>query len=327
MAAENIKSPVTFHMVTPGGPALAYHVGCIVREKFYVHGGINKSRSTSPLNALYCFDFNVGTWEKIQAPDSPSLSHHACVVMDDRYIVMIGGWNGKIRTGDIFAFDVTNNQWIHPTTTGFPSGAGLSSHTAVLLDNGKILVLGCEGSLRMQKRYSSTFILNGSVRNGFHYSEPALFMTSRSGHTVGLSNSKAVIIGGRDDNVLEFLPVENRTSSQSSSKFTFTESVSSSLAVLPKGMAARRHHIAVCCGDGNFFVHGGLTFDGRNRDPVPDMFLLSMKPRVRWLSLGKSNLGLAGHVCCASNDRVVIHGGEGSKGIIHCSTFELQTVT
>lgn len=44
---------------------------------------------------------------------------------------------------------------------GFPMGAGLSSHTANLLSNSEILVVGREGSLRTQRRSGNAFILSG----------------------------------------------------------------------------------------------------------------------------------------------------------------------
>ena len=71
-------------VLSPGGPALAYHVGCVAGGALYVHGGVDKARSTAPLNELHRYDFEGGAWERLRAEGAPALSHHAAVVVDDR---------------------------------------------------------------------------------------------------------------------------------------------------------------------------------------------------------------------------------------------------
>ncbi|ESN99600.1 hypothetical protein HELRODRAFT_125934, partial [Helobdella robusta] len=97
---------------------------------------------------------------------SPALSYHASVVLQDRYLVLIGGWNGKSRTSDLNIYDGAQEKWLPCETHGFPIGSGLSSHTANLLSNGKILVVGREGFLKTQRRFASMFLISSNPERG-----------------------------------------------------------------------------------------------------------------------------------------------------------------
>lgn len=327
MANQQVdRMPVSLEMVSPGGPCLAYHIGCVVDDALFVHGGINKVGSTTPLSGFHRYDFGNGTWTEVKTPNSPALSHHASVVIGNRYIVLIGGWTGKFRVSDVVIYDTVSSVWSYPKTTGFPVGAGLSSHTATVLGNGGILIVGREGSLRMQRRTGSAFILKGDVTQGFfQYSEHVISVTSRTGHSLHVVGSKVVIIGGRDDKVLEVLPLEKQLASVPSVLLgALDNSLVSTLSPVAKEMSSRRHHVSVCCSKSIIVVHGGWTFDGRNRDPVSDMFLLELKPTIRWFLLGDTGISRAGHVCCSGSDRVFLHGGESSRGVITGSLFELK---
>jgi len=88
-----------------------------------------------------------------------------------------------------------------------------------------------------------------------------------------------------------------------------------------KQMLGRKQHASACSG-GVVFVHGGWTFDGKTRDPVGGMYALLVKSN-RWVSLGESGVCRAGHVCCCDGERVVLHGGEGSRGAVHGTLHQL----
>nr|KAG5691363.1 hypothetical protein BaRGS_033412 [Batillaria attramentaria] len=170
----------------------------------YVHGGVEQKDGKQPSNALHKLDLSTGMWSRIQTSGSPALSHHCALAIDDRYMLLVGGWNGRLRVPDVFAYDAQENQWLPIATAGFPEGAGLSSHTASLFSSGEILVIGREGSLRTQRRHGSAFLLSGNVQSGkFKYSEYSHEVSSRSGHSATFLGSKLYIIGGRSDNLLE----------------------------------------------------------------------------------------------------------------------------
>jgi len=263
----------------------------------------------------------------VRSPGSPSLSHHACVVVDARYAVIIGGWNGEDRTSNVYIFDAVEACWSAPSTKGFPTGGGLSSHAAVLLSRGHFLVIGREGAARMQRRFACAFMLSGNPAVGcsgdFKYSEHSIYVTSRSGHTLHTIGRSVFIIGGRDDKVLETHPCELVSTLSDCSVMSRLAKQSSAETNKTKNMSGRRHHVSFSSSD-VVFVHGGWAFDGPNRDPVGHMFALFLKPTLRWVYLGDSGIGRAGHVCCAFENNVYLHGGEGARGTIHGSLYELD---
>ena len=271
---------VKLDVLTPGGPSLAYHVGWLVDGSLYVHGGIDKSGSKTPLNRLHRFNFESNTWSEIRSPGSPALSHHTCVIVGSSYAVIIGGWDGHKRTSDVHIFDLSSERWSSPATLGFPVGAGLSSHAAVLLSDGSIFVVGREGSLRIQRRFGSAFLLKGDPSLGatgtFQYEDLSYSVASRSGHSLHISGSTIVAIGGRDDKV-----VETHACVKSSAPAVCPCSTLAHLAQVlvnsptAKQMPARKNH-ASACGSGIIFVHGGWTFDGRSRDPVGQVIFFNL---------------------------------------------------
>ena len=236
-------------------------------------------------------------------------------------MLLIGGWNGKARASDVFAYDTTNNRWLHPATQGFPSGAGLSSHAVVLLNNGDILAIGREGGLRTQRRSGNAFLLQGIIQSGFTYTSYAMGVSSRSGHTAHILGSNVVVYGGRDDKPLE---IHGGYKSGSCSDCPFIDKLrakykeSSVLSAMSKPPCGRKHHIAVASGHqgGAMVIHGGETFDGRSREPVGEMYLLTFKPSMTWYKLGVTDFGRTGHVCGISGDSLIVHGGEGARGSV-----------
>ena len=262
------------------------------------------------------------------AKDSPALSHHCALNFQDRYVLLIGGWNGKVRSSDVFAYDTTENRWLQPCTQGFPHGAGLSSHACVLLSNGDILAIGREGGLRTQRRSGNAFLLKGNVQSGFTYSPHAIGVSSRSGHTAHLLGSNLVVYGGRGDKAIEihggFKGATKLTSEAVDKLQAYVKN--SSLAPMSKPPCGRKHHIAVASGShgGALLIHGGETFDGKSREPVGELYLLTFKPTMTWYKLGITDFGRTGHVCGSHAGSLVIHGGEGAKGVVSTQTFKIS---
>ena len=325
MADKKNTPTIKWTMLSPIGPCMAYHVGALMGDTIYIHGGVDRKGSTSPLGKLCKFDFGSGIWMEVRAANSPCLSHHACVVLQNRYIVLIGGWNGKARTGDVYVFDTELQTWTKATTTGFPIGAGLSSHTATVGKNGDILVIGREGSLRTQRRAGSAFILTGDVKKGiFQWHEFPIEVDSRSGHTTTILGSYLYVIGGRMDKLVEchkrFVGAPPHPGATFTSQLASLTSQLTPMSKLPGG---RKNHI-VASGSNVILLHGGETFDGRSRDPVADMFLLSVKERMQWYRLGSGEIGRAGHVCPPGGSRIIIHGGVGARGMVFGDTYELK---
>ncbi|XP_013409471.2 kelch domain-containing protein 9 [Lingula anatina] len=326
MAAAPAIPDVQFEVVSPCGPSLCHHVACLVGGNLYVHGGVDKKGGTTPCNKLYQFNFISSTWREILKEGSPFLSHHAAVLSENRYFVLIGGWTGKKRCADVHVFDTQEEKWMpQPTVTGFPEGAGLSSHTAVVLKDASILIIGREGSTRLQRKFGNAFLLTGSVHKGaFHYTEHTMGLASRSGHTCNILGSRLIIIGGRSDKLVDqhqgFREIPGGPSAPSIlSDLSVRSQKLQPMAKLPCG---RKHHIAAG-GHGCIFIHGGDTFDGKSREPVGEMFLVRLESHVEWFKLGVSSLGREGHVCCVDKDTIFIHGGSGARNIVYGDLHKL----
>lgn len=332
MASASSKSKVgrnpQWHILSPLGPARAHHVGCIIAGTIYIHGGIDRKRSTEPLNTFYRAELESEgiqhvQWQEVRAANSPALSHHVCLSMQDRYLVLIGGWNGKARVSDVWVYDTVENCWISMKTSGFPTGSGLSSHTATLLADDSILIVGREGGVRLQRRFGNTFFLTGDIHKGvFKYTDLPLGADSRSGHTTHTVGTKLYSIGGRNDKPVE-IHAGHKGRNFPCTVMSHLAKLIESAPPMSKPPCGRKHHVAMS-GAGVIFIHGGETFDGRSRDPVGEMFLLATKPVMTWYNLGSSPVKRAGHICCVSEHYIIIHGGEGAKGVIYADCHKLE---
>lgn len=323
--AKSCQAELSWEVFSPLGPEVAYHTGCLLQGSLYIHGGITSKSSNTPSDKLYVMSMSDKIWQEIYASGSPTLSHHTCVPLQNKYILFIGGWDGRKRTSNVHIFDTEKKIWMLPKTSGFPEGGGLSSHTATLLGSGEILILGREGSLRIQKRYGNAYILSGSVEKGvFNYTEYSRSVTSRSGHTTNIIGNKMYVIGGRSDNLLEFqagfssgLPPECRP------HLTKFSEIVAKLKPMLKIPCGRKNHVSVS-GVDTIFIHGGETFDGRSRVPVGEMYIITTKPTIQFYKVGASSFGRAGHVCCVDNNRILIHGGIGERNTIEPGMYELR---
>lgn len=293
------------------GPLLAFHTGCILGDVFYLHGGVEEKNSHAPSNKFHSYNISTAEWVEIHTAGSPALSHHACVVVQSRYIVFIGGWDGKVRTSAVYIYDTDKGEWIVPRTFGFSDQGGLSTHTATLLASGEILVIGREGGLHMQRRHGDAYILTCDVEKRVcRYSNYTSSVSSRSGHTTNIVGNAAYIIGGRSDQLLERLLRFSSAAFPPSSGLIFSK-LSNFLRTTPpltKIPCGRKNHVSLT-GPGYIFLHGGETFDGRSREPVGEMFLVTIKPSVQWFAVLGQSLRRAGHLCCTDGNRVLLHGG------------------
>jgi len=314
-----------WEVLLPAGPALANHVGCVVGNTFYVHGGITKHCSIVPSNKMYRLDLNTMIWNEVRVRDSPFLSHHACVVLDDRYIVLIGGWDGQKRVSQVCVFDTVEQNWSFPKDSGFAEGAGLSSHAVSMLDSGDILVIGREGCLRTVEKFGNIYILTPNLEKmEFTYMKVADDSVSRSGHTVSVVDGSVYILGGRGDDFLEAHSGFSSTQPLGALSSTFTHIIKPEyrepMSRLPIG---RKHHVAVV-GKSCVLTHGGETFNGRSKTAVSDMLLMTVKPEPTFYKLGPSSVARASHVCVSVGDRILIHGGVGWRNVVYGDCHELK---
>ena len=319
-----------WEVVVPLGPKAAFHVGAVIRGSIYIHGGILAVGSTQPTDQFYRLSLGASTmWEKVRTPGSPARSNHSAVVIDDRYLLLVGGWDGRRRVPDLNAYDVQEDVWFPVRHAGFPDGAGLSSHTANLLANGEILVVGREGSLRIQRRYGNAYILSGNIqRREFVYKEYSREVTSRSGHSADIVDNYIYIIGGRSDKLLEKAGGFRSRDPLACTVLTdildrIEAKAQGAMSKLPCG---RKNHITAV-NERCILVHGGETFDGKSREPVGEMFLISLQSPTYFYKLDASPVGRAGHVSLVMRDKVLFHGGFSGRSCVHSDLCQLQIST
>jgi N-acetylneuraminic acid mutarotase len=240
---------------------------------------------------------------------------------------VIGGWDGKARTSDVHVYDVEKSQWKAMATSGFPVGAGLSSFTATLLAKDEVLIIGREGSLRIQRRSGNAFMMTIDLAKGAcRYCDYPMGVASRSGHTVNMIGNCVIVLSGRADKLIEQHPGYSHSGSHQTASILKTVDAKiddlkmKSMTKLPCG---RKHHVAVE-GPGVIFIHGGETFDGRSRFPVGEVYLLKLKPTLSVFKLGITEVGRAGHICMTDGVNVFIHGGVGERNIVYGEVFRLK---
>ncbi|XP_062507021.1 kelch domain-containing protein 9-like [Corticium candelabrum] len=302
------------------GPSLCFHAGSVVRDCFYIHGGVTSRLSSEASFQLWKFDFSSLNWSSITSSGAPNCSHHVAVTQHDRYLILIGGWNGKSRTSDVHVFDCVDETWHHTRTIGFPEGAGLSSHTATSLRDGNFIVTGREGGLRTQRRAGSTFKLSGDAsRRGcsFQYLDTSMGIASRSGHTAcPMTQGRLALLGGRSDHLLEYLVKVPVTIDVHPKIVEKLSCLCTGLRPCPKPPGGRRNHVSVSVGE-MVVMHGGETFDGKAKAAVFDVWVMDVRGGgLKWLKVGQGvgDVARAGHVVCVARDNIFIHGGFDESG-------------
>ena len=316
---------VDWKLLVSVGPCAAFHTACIIKQKLYIHGGLIDVQSRMPVSNLYWLDFQTGIWNESQAEGSPCLSHHSSVTLQDRYMLLIGGWNGKSRTSSLHCFDTETCKWKELENSGYPKDAGLSSHTAIVCKDGGILVIGREGSLHSHRRHSSAHMLTGEISHGnWHYQILSKEIDSRSGHTCSGSGQSIYLIGGRDDLLVERLDGISSPPQISSDTAKKLEAICKDLSPMSKPPNGRKNHIAVG-GYGFIMIHGGETFDGKNKQPVGEIYVFSTKKTMEAFKIGISCVARAGHACCCYGDKILIHGGiSGKENFVKGDTYQLE---
>uniref|UniRef100_A0A5K3FMX1 Kelch domain-containing protein 9 n=1 Tax=Mesocestoides corti TaxID=53468 RepID=A0A5K3FMX1_MESCO len=217
----------------------------------------------------------------------------------------------KARTPAVHVYDTNTGRWLPPAVEepflkGFPPGAGLSGHSVVpLVTQGNTpaaLVIGREGSLRMQRRHGNAYILRGhferrkdkargdldSSQSYFTYSELPSVTQSRSHHTTTpMSKHLAVTFGGRSTGLVETMTLPEDTSLDCKSfrckavaQFLqhFTPTENTSILEAKANQIGLRGHYAVSGGDA-ILIGGGESFDALKRNPNSDAFIYKLNSK------------------------------------------------
>uniref|UniRef100_A0A8C6VI40 Kelch domain containing 9 n=1 Tax=Naja naja TaxID=35670 RepID=A0A8C6VI40_NAJNA len=180
--------------------ARGFHSCNVVQGKLLIFGGL-KTQDTQepPLGDVVAFDPAAQAVRLLAPEHGYRRSHHEAVVLGDRWLCVVGGWDGSRRVSDVCSFDAEQKQWEGWSARTSETPVGLSSHTCTKLTEHELLVVGREGGLHTQRRYASIFTLH--LQRG-------ITTASRAGHSAMLlqdygplgksSGYKLLVFGGRD---------------------------------------------------------------------------------------------------------------------------------
>ncbi len=164
--------------------------------KVLVVGGNNENNIYFTSAELY--DPASGTWSAAGSLNQ-SRSGHTATLLGSGKVLVAGGLrnSGQVATAELFdPASVPNGTW---TATGSLNTAR-SIHTATLLTNGKVLVVGGIDSTGVNPTASAELFDPASGANGAWTATPD-FPTTVDGHTATLlPNGKVLVAFGRDKN-------------------------------------------------------------------------------------------------------------------------------
>lgn len=309
----------------------AFHTCSVLEGSLYIFGGITDDRTV--LSDMYPYDVSSNSWSAIESrvPRSsqsrpvvssvfpkgrlctaPSVSHHTATVIRGRFILIIGGWNGRKRCADVLCFDTVEQFWRHiPESGDVP--VGLSSHTATLVSSKDILIIGREGGVHTQRRFAGAFYLNFETGK---YTEAPYHASSRSGHTSNLIPIRAskdnhlFVFGGRKSGGYELIGSWNKIEQPESlfPKHRLAELLKKSTTC--EEPCGRQHAKAVELDSKHLFIFGGETWSGVRENVKNDAFILD-SDRMTWykLPVGGNAPKLVGHSMVGTRDKIFVFGG------------------
>ncbi|XP_072284187.1 kelch domain-containing protein 9 [Pyxicephalus adspersus] len=318
--------------------ARAFHTCTPIRGKLYLYGGVRSGDPKEPpLGDVVIFDPE----QKSICGNVPEVgarrSHHEAVPLEERWLCMVGGWDGSRRLSSILGYDTETTEWAMWNSEG-PNDppVGLSSHSCTKISDKELCVVGREGGLRTQRRYASVYTLR--VNPGpktYSYKEEEWHTASRSGHSAvlvrdGAKRTKKVgyslyVFGGRESATVEVVghwgqdKVQENTEpcAQLTEQLTRLVSTKGAKRAEPKNL---RHHS--CSVIGPFVVvFGGETLS-RGRDAVcNDLYIGDTRTSPpSWFQFPGSNPQhkRVGHRTCLVNHCLYVVGGFGADGKTPC---------
>ncbi|XP_018427061.1 PREDICTED: kelch domain-containing protein 9 [Nanorana parkeri] len=318
--------------------ARAFHTCTPIGGKLYLYGGIrSRDPKEPPLGDVVTFDPEQKSSNSSVPQVVSQRSHHDAAPLGERWLCVVGGWDGSQRLSSILSYDTETTEWA--TWTGEPSSnppAGLSSHTCTKISDNELCIVGREGGLRTQRRYASVYTLRLNARSKtYSYKEEESHTASRSGHSAillrrDIKRTKKVgynlyVFGGRESSEVDVVghwgagKVQENAESCPRLTEQLTRLLSTKVAkrAEPKGL---RYHSCSMIGP-LVVVYGGETLS-RSRDAVcNDLYVGDTRcSAVSWFHFPGSNSQhkRVGHRTCVLNDGLYLVGGFGGDGKTPC---------
>ncbi|XP_078062637.1 kelch domain-containing protein 9-like [Mustelus asterias] len=324
--------------------ARAFHSTNLVGGKLVVFGGLRSAEfQDPPLNDLVVLEPSTLAVERVVS-GGPPRSHHGTVTLHDRWLLSVGGWDGKKRVAEVHAFDLEAGGGWRELTPGHGSQppVGLSGHTCTKLSDREVVVVGREGGIHTQRRFASVFTLHVDIfAQRYRYKERESHTASRSGHTAILtrvhgqrpSACELLVFGGRNSTEIEVVGIwtEGDVRPDPAPVPRLEEHlralITSGIAS-PRSPGALRHHSMTCVGP--FAVlYGGECFNKATDTICNDLFIYDTHPPGgMWFHLPNSDPEMKrfGHRVVVLGESLCLIGGRGRDGRSCCpEVYTLDT--
>ncbi len=272
-----------------------------------VAGGVKSAGAGTA--AVDLFDPVAATWTSV-APMNVMRSSHTATLLADGRVLVAGGSTvsasaatGYVNNASAEIYDPVANAW----TLTPPMSAGRSHHTATLLPDGKVLVVGGENAVYLVEPTAEVY---DPVANTWTATRAAP-LTPRSQHSATLLPSGLVLIAGGFDIVNGLLtplasaelydPVLHTTSTPDGSGGT-TTTITGGLDFTATTPLALTHygHSATRLADGRVVIVGGNTTQAELYDPSA----------ATWTTLGATAATHTAHAAVLLPDgRLLVVGG------------------
>lgn len=270
--------------------------------KVLVVGGTSSS-GYSTTAELY--DPTTNTWSYTSGPVRERGWHQATRLSDGR-VLMTGGWQPTSGGGFTFRYEV--DIYDPATDTWNYTGHGLSrvAHTATLLSNGNVLLVGGFynapiDEVKIYNPSANTLVDTGTLR------------TRRASHSATLLvNGTVLVAGGRDDTSYGGPPglASAEIYNPATGNWSYTGNM----------QALRSEHSATRLADGSVLVAGG-------RDYTPNVGKIASAELYDpatglWVSTGSLNEPRSGQAVLLNDGKVLFPGGSD----LSASSVELYTL-
>jgi len=252
----------------------------------------------------------LGSWRLSAAPLSVARTGHAATLLKDGKILVTGSVGSNptataLNTAEIF--DPTTNTW-KPTAS---MSTGRTAHTATLLDNGTVLVVGGYNNgdpKRDPVDALNTAELYDPAKNT--WSTVGSLPANRAFHTATLLKDGGVlVVGGASSSG----GVGNNTALKTADLYNPVTKT-----WLPAGTmsVARIGHTATRLGDGTVLVTGGLSGAGSTAAPVAGAEIFNAAPKPTWTVTGALGTARTDHAAVLLQDgTVLVTGGRAGPGV------------
>ena len=133
------------------------HSATRIGNNMYIFGGSN---GNAPFNDMFAFNFTFRSWNKVNATgDIPfPREGHSAASLNDRYIFIYGGWNGKNIYNNYYLFDTMTNIWrkVEPEELS-QEPAARESHSCSLVKDSFYIFGGQGHNLKKKENYFNDF--------------------------------------------------------------------------------------------------------------------------------------------------------------------------